>query len=43
MQRTTVVIPCYNEERRFEPAMDDGLREQLVDGWRKALERTLLH
>ena len=29
-------------ERRFDPDMDDSLREQLVAGWNKAVERTLL-
>jgi glycerol kinase len=29
-------------ERRFEPAMDEELRLQIVDGWRTAVRRTLL-
>ena len=29
-------------ERRFDPDMDEELREQMVDGWRKAVDRTLL-
>ena len=28
-------------ERRFVPTMDDALRDTLVAGWRKAIERTL--
>ena len=32
----------WSRERRFDPAMDDALRERMVAGWRKAVERTLL-
>ena len=50
MQRTTVVIPCYNEERRLEPASidllieDDAIDVLLVDdgstdGTRELLSR----
>jgi glycerol kinase len=26
-------------DRRFDPAMDDGRRGELIDGWRRAVER----
>ena len=32
----------WSRERRFDPTMDDALRERMITGWRKAVERTLL-
>ncbi len=32
----------WNRESRFDPSMDEDLREQMVAGWQKAVERTLL-
>ena len=32
----------WSRERRFDPKMEAGQREQMVAGWRKAVERTLL-
>jgi glycerol kinase len=31
----------WAEDRRFEPAMADGTKRKLLDGWEKALERSL--
>ena len=32
----------WTRERRFDPGMDDVVRERMIGGWRKAVERTLL-
>jgi len=32
----------WSRERRFDPGMDSALRERMIGGWRKAVERTLL-
>jgi glycerol kinase len=32
----------WSLERRFEPKMDDALRDKLIHGWRDAVRRTLL-
>ena len=32
----------WTRERRFDPGMDDMVRERMIGGWRKAVERTLL-
>jgi glycerol kinase len=31
----------WREERRFDPAMDDDVREPLVAGWRRAVEKSM--
>ena len=34
------VAALWQEDRRWEPAMDDGVRDRLTAGWAKAVERT---
>ncbi|MDN4633398.1 glycerol kinase GlpK [Sphingomonas sp. PvP056] len=36
------IAATWSCERRFVPTMDDGLRTDLIAGWRKAVERTML-
>jgi glycerol kinase len=36
------IASTWSCERRFVPTMDDGLRTDLIAGWRKAVERTML-
>jgi glycerol kinase len=33
----------WKEAARFEPAMGDEQREELIDGWRKAIQTTRNH